>query len=365
MTTFSLPALRSNDGVGVLGALGVMEIATMALGLDLCLGWEGVGGSAVVSCDDVGSAVDLAGRLAAVARSVDAVGGVVAGAPSDLVEAKVGSGVDPMKLPPDAVRNRLLLAQAEELAGGTRARWLSSLVNQLAVHRDAKTKYESCRFTPLYQGTGQQSLRQLYADALRACVDQPDELERALLRWRRVTGYDGANLDHRAKRDAVAGAGKNVGNIGSPGVTWLALHAAPFFGLSGDGRSGEAVGWGREGSSGWRREGSTTFRWPVWRQLLDHAGVGTLLSHPDLRLDLGTSGNSGADRTRGRLPSHADARRSGGRHGEEADQRRRRVVLDGGLVALGVVGVLDAERESLGKSLGPLGPARVVWPARQ
>lgn len=364
MTTFSLPALRSNDAVGVLGALGVVEVATMALGLDLRLGWQGVGGSAVVSCADVGSVVDLAGRLAAIARSVHAEGGVVAGAPVDLVDAKIGSGVDPMKLPPEAVRNRLRRAQAEELEGVARARWLASLVNQLAVRRDPTTKEEICRFTPLYQGTGQQSLRQLYADALRACVEQPDELERAMLRWRRVTDYDGANLDHRAKRDAVAGAGRNVGNIGSPGVTWLALHAAPFFGLSGDGRSGEAVGWGRQGPTGWRRESSTTFRWPVWRPPLDHAGIGTLLSHPDLRLDLGMSGRSGAEPTRGRFPSRPDARREGGRRGEEAEHRRR-VALDGRLHALGVVGVLDAERESLGKSLGPLGPARVVWPARQ
>lgn len=343
-TSIVLPALRSHDPLGVLAALGTLDVLSRQERLDVRLGWEGLGGAAVIEVDlpDVDA---VAERLRHVAvglrdsgRAVPCDGGLI---PARFTPAERGArkaaGIeeknDPMRASPAVVRDRMRTVAALEREGDTATpRWASALVTMLGRDRD-----RNCALTPLYAPAGQQVLGQLF-EKYAAMAAKPGSVLDALVAWRRVPD-GGANLDYRDLRDAVVSARGDPENATVPGAIWLALMAVPMFRQVGDGNHGEAVGWMPD-----RRHGRPrNLVWPVWREPRSPEAVEVLLAHPDVR-----KAAAGIAVMRDEPPAVGRKRR---------DQTARR------LGALGVVAVCRAGRAPLGNADGPLRAARVVWPA--
>lgn len=338
MTAVELPALRSNDPLGFLAALGTVELCSTVLAMDVRLSWDGLGGQAVLDAP-FADVFDLADRLASVAFEWQGLGHLMPPADALFVppprstaerrERKLASGgtdaspLDPMRMLPQDAKRRFAAEQERELAGFSHgARWLAGLVNQVALEPNG----DRCELTPLYARTGQQNLHQLYRDYREKIAARPLLVRAALTSWERIGGDSGANLDSRALRDGAAmGTGK-PDNAAVPGATWLALMSVPFFGHVGDNGRPEAVGWRTVRRGGRPRE----LVWPVWRMPLDRAAIDVLLAHPEV--------------TRVTSISPDDD-------------------VPGRLRVLGVDAVCAAKRSSLGNSDGPLEGARVVWSA--
>lgn len=323
MTGLVLPALRSDDTLGFLAALGVVELYASNLGVDVRLGWDGVGGAALLhgphhTTDGVAAA------LASVVETMVASGRVLPCAdagpvrPADRAARSAAAEEERGKLDPA----HLLEAQAVEVYARARAaevsgdddsaRWIAALVNQLT---DAPSTGHRA-LTPFYAPSGQMTLHQLYSEHLHKVHRRPQLLHEALTGWVRTDGETGANLDGRALRDAVAGAAGIAVNAAVVGATWLALMAVPMFPQV-SGPKARAVGWEAP------RRSKPALRWPVWTQPLDRASVSVLLGHPALD-ELGP----------------APGNRS--------------------LEALGVVAVCRSSRKELRNSAGALQPPRVT-----
>lgn len=334
MTVIELPALRSDDPVGFLAALGVVELCTSALAMSPRLSWAGLGGHAVLDCG-VSHAGELADRLAGVALRWRESGCLVPPEDPEFISPPlstaqrrerrvtlVGLGaepLDPMRMSPEQAGVRFVAERARELVGfADGARWLAGLMNQLA----AEPNGDRCELTPLYARTGQQNLYQLYRDYRDKVAKRPLLVRAALSNWERVSGDSGANLDGRALRDGAAMGDGKPDNAAVPGAIWLALQSVPYFPLVGDGTQAGAVGWRTMRRGGRPRR----LVWPVWREPLDRAAIEVLLAHPALD-------------TPGASPAA------------------------GALGALGVVAVCTATRSALGNSDGPLQGVRVVWSA--
>jgi hypothetical protein len=333
MAVIELPALRSDDPLGFLASLGLVEVCTTCLGIDARLGWDGVGGPARFE-SDLESVRELA---SAVSRLVDdwARAERVVPPPDPgfirrrLSEEERRASVtmlgtkppnDPMRMSRLEAIGRFADQRERELEGDTiGARWFVAMVAQLGVVEKG-TAEPFCDLTPLYAPAGQQTLFQLYEKYHRQVRASPRLLEEALEGWRRVSSDSGANLDYRDTRDAAASPIGTPEGAGVPGATWFALQSVPFFRLVGEGRNGMAVGWtGRPG----RRPRELC--WPVWRPLLNRPAIEVLLAHPVVR------------------PRN-----------EKPDAPA--------LSALGVTALLRSRRRSSGNSDGPLQVATVVWP---
>lgn len=330
MTAVDLPALRSDDPVGFLAALGVVELCTADLAMTVRLSWTGPAGNAVLDCD-ASDLVELADRLSGMPRRwkesnllIPVDDPAFIPAPLSTVErrqrraaaASSAEPLDPMRMLPEQARTCFASERERELLGLLDgARWLAGLVNQLALEANG----DRCELTPLYARTGQQNLHQLYRDYRDKVVTQPMLIRSALCAWERVRGDSGANLDARAIRDGAAMGDGKADNAAVPGAIWLALMSAPFFPHVGNGGPSEAVGWRTARRVGRPRQ----LMWPVWQQPLDRAAIEVLLGHPEV--------------------ARCDGRASDA------------------LRALGVVAVWTATRTPLANSDGPLQGARVVW----
>lgn len=345
-TSMVLPALRSDDPVGVLAALGALEVLSRQECLDVRLGWDALGGAAVLEVDlaDVDAVAErlrhVAVGLCESGRAVPCDGdGVLIPARFTPAErsARKAAGIeeknDPMRASQAVVRDRLRTVAGLERSGDTATpRWASALVTMLGLDRD-----RNCALTPLYAPAGQQVLGQLF-EKYAAMAAEPGSLLDALVAWRRVPD-GGANLDYRDLRDAVVSARGDPENATVPGAIWLALMAVPMFRQVGDGHHGEAVGWMPD-----RRHGRPrTLVWPVWSEPRSPEAVEVLFAHPDVR-----KAAAGLSVTRD------EPLGLGGRRRDQTDRR---------LGALGVVAVCRAGRAPLGNADGPLRAARVVWPA--
>ena len=338
MTRISLPALRSDDSLGYLAALGVLETLASVEGHDARLGWDGLGGSAVLVVD-LADPDAVADQLRSVALRMRAQGRLV---PADaaLVEsrrtqaerrARKEEGIeeknDPMRGSPAVVRDRLLAVAALEREGDSQtARWAAGLLTMLAVDRQGTSL-----LTPLYAPVGQQVLSQLLGAYL-DWATQEGVLREALVGWRRRPD-SGANLDHRALRDGAWSARGGAENTAVPGATWLALMATPLFRQVGNGKSGEAVGWHRDRRSVRPRR----LIWPVWTEPRNLPGVEVLLAHREVT----------------RMAEAVLAQRRGA---------KAAVPKSSGLKALGVVALCSAARTPLGNADGPLRSTEVLWP---
>ena len=284
MTQLACPALLSDDSLGFLAALGTLELCTSTLGFPARLGWQGVGGAAILDVP-VETVEKLAGMLYTRAirwRDSDRIvpcddpGPVRKPLSTAERRAKKQAGrtvsLDPAKLEPEEAiaeyrRIRDLEVKRSEPDRDS-ARWLSGLVNQLS--SPANSPFRA--LTPIYSPSGQMSLYQLYRDHLTKVCENPALLTEALVAWQRSDGT-GANLDARALRDAVISSSGEAENTAVAGATWLALMAVPLFRQSAGMRSA-IVGWARATGVG------LALRWPVWTGLLDRAAVEVILAHP-------------------------------------------------------------------------------------
>lgn len=332
MPEIRLPALRSDDPIGVLAALGVAVLTEAELGWSSRLRWEGLGGAAVLDCP-AETLEALAAALRRAAAGMVEQERLLAGEAGQLVTAPLSDGerkrrraagedlcYDPMRMTTVQARDWYRAIKAQDLDGFEwSSRWAVALVGLLAAQKPDDPVRP---LTSVYAPSGRQSLHQLLGDYLGAATRER-VLTEALQGWRRVPGDAGANLDARALRNAADAADGKPMNLGVPGATWLALQAIPFFMWVGDGRSGSAACWRRLD----RRGRPMSFSWPVWKQAVSRPGIEVLLTH-------------------GALMRTSDVRR---RDHEAA------------LRALGVVAICRATRGSLRNSEGPLGPADVLW----
>jgi len=346
MTRLVCPALRNDDTLGFLAALGLLELCGSALHLHPSLGWEGQGGAAVLDVE-VENLDELAARLHAVAASMAAEDLVTPAPWSKLVPARLsklqrdalkvqlGNEMPPndtLRMPAATAASHYREAQARELESGggdpLSARWLVALVSQLA--SDAKAR----RIAPLLPMSNQMTAYQQLRSFRDVVIATPVLLSEALVRWHRVGDQPkhkgigaGAYLDSRALRDAVTTGSGETDNLAVAGATWLALNAIPFFPQAGEARRGRAVGWAAVRGQGFE------LVWPVWTELLDRAAVSCLLSHPA-------------------VPAPSPSRDH--RISSASVNRRRRE-----LVALGVIAVCRSARRPLPNSNGVLLPPRI------
>lgn len=333
MSDIALTALHSDDSLGVLAALGILELLSTTEGIDARLGWDGLGGAAVLRVD-LPDAAAVAERLRSVALRLQADGRLVPADPSLTPprwttaerRARKATGIDemndPMRGSPAIIRDRLRdVARLEHAGDAATARWAVGLLTMLGVDRAG-----SALMTPLYAPAGQQVLGQILGHYL-AKAAEPGMLEEALVAWRRRPD-SGANLDYRDLRDGAFNARGVADNAAVPGATWLALMSIPLFRQSGDGVRGEALSWQRVGRAVRPRK----FVWPVWAEPRSLHGVEALLSHPAIR-------------------SIVDTQRD---HRGTSEPARLR--------GLGVVAVCSASRRPLGKADGPLQATQVEWP---
>lgn len=339
MTRVELPALRANDSLGFLAALGLLAVCEDGLEVRARLGWAGPDGAAVLDGPfaDTG---ELAAALGDLTTTWHAQERPTPGTDPSLIRAPLGTkarrelgdagALDPMKMPAAAAVERFQRMQDRELQQvGPDAGWLTALIGQLS---PAKQDAPERRLTPLYSPSGQMTLRQVYRDTLEAVAGQPGVLAEAMTGWLRIEGT-GANLDSRALIDAADASSGAASNRYVPGATWLALQSANWFTQVGDGLVGEAMAWTYP-------RGGARLRWPVWTPLLSPAAVRVLLAHPAARW----AEPSGGDCAQARQ-SRESARR--------ADERG----------VLGVCALYESRRRALTKSAGPLQPPRLLWQA--
>lgn len=332
MNTLVLPALRSDDPLAFLAALGIVEVLRSEVGVseaDIRLSWEGVGGPARLAVP-FETVDDLIAALAAAAQSMLHDGRLVPSRMPDIIpvilsdaerrDLATQTGIEPVF---DSIR----MSRAESIArfassataSDTDLRWLCALVDQVSLWPDQNYAH----VTPLYAPVARQRLRQLYEKDLAAVAAAPRLLREACLGWRRNPNDKGINLDRRAQRDAVTTTSGDPQNSAVTGAEWLALQSVPWFRLGGSGSRPFAWGWDTTRSGGRPR----VFVWPVWEPPLDPPAVEVVLTHPAIRR--AASGNP---------PPDNDLRR------------------------LGVVAVFKAERTTLSNSDGPLGRPAIVWP---
>lgn len=324
------PALRGDDALGFLAAVGLVALAEEGFVSPLKLGWSADARTARFVSDDLGTAEELAGALERAFAAVHDGGRVVPHAPATFPPAKSGTkGSDPMRMAPEESRRWYEQAAAQRMSGNPWfERWLVALASQ-APGRRAGGRREVA-LTPLYAPTGQMTVRasmfQKTMEAVRA-VGGPGD---ALTGWVRFDGYDGANLDGRAKRDAAFTSDGISRPAGAPSPTWLAMMAIRCFPLAESSSRSEAVAWQAvELYPGYTRR---SLIWPLWDGELDGPAVRCLLGRPELLLVEDESG--------GFAPRDGEA-----------------------LAALGVREVYGASRRTGTKGDGPLGPAVRIWSA--
>lgn len=329
--TLVAPALRGDDALGFLAAVGIVALSEQGEIPPLRLSWNGRS-APVAAFDGVSSLNDLGDALRAVVERLGERREAIPGLGEEFPIVKKGSGTDPMRMPRDEMAG--LYAEADRRwteDGDPRfARWLMALAGQATV-KDAKR--QDIELTPFYAPTGQMSLRNSLfdatGDALRRIAIKGDAPTDALVRWRR-TEFDGGNFDDRAKRDAAVTTTGSPDNRAAPSPTWLAVMGICMFPMTDAGSAASTVGWQRVRLyPGFTRR---SLVWPIWTMPLNPQAVRTVLAHPLLALE------GPADDPR--LPRSAGAQ----------------------LSALGIQGVFGASRRTATQGDGPLGPARRLWP---
>lgn len=316
MSGVELPALRSDDPLGYLAALGVLRIASR-FG-EARLAWRGIGDVAAVVVDGVSDvdgvvdvlhrfALDLAGPVERSKRGKVSLPEAVVFDPVDRDMLMADDGpIDPYAFTAPSVLDLRLAAHRDELAGRrARGEWVPAL---LAVD-DAN----EANFTELYKKyTGPTGLVSSLTKRLHDVVTEPELLREALVSWRRVDGCYGDNLDHRSIGDSGVRPDGETFNAAVPGAMWLALMALPMFPMTASPAA----------TSGWCRvERRNRMVLPVWSDPLAVSAVAALVRHPAV--------------------VRADPDPDGCR-------------------ALGLSGVVGVDRISVGRAV-PLGPSQILW----
>lgn len=321
-----LPALRGNDPLGFLAAIGLSALSDQGEIPPLRLAWEVRSGLAAVTESDFETLRELSAALRGAFDRLGERDAVLPGVDADFPVRKQGSGSDPMRMARSEMARFYRDADRTWLEDGDPwwARWLVALAAQTAI-KDPKR--EDVELTPFYAPTGQMALRTSIFEKTMEAVEAIDGPGDALTRWQR-TSYDGANFDLRAKRDAGVTTSGRPDNQGAPSATWLAAMAIRFFPLVDTGSRARAVGW-HHNVRLYPGYTNRSLVWPIWEPALDPPAVRALVAHPALRLQC----------------------RGGRLHPSDPN----------GLAALGVRRVYGASRRTLQQGDGPLGPAELVW----
>lgn len=325
MTAIRLPALRGDDALGFLAAVGVLRLCSDELGEAAAgVGWpDGPWNGAVLECGAADSTGQLAEALFGVAESMRRDGRLLPGIDDYPLRAGDRGTTDPM--------NRRLSFEDgrgwSETAlnrGRVFERWLRSTVSTSGVepHKDDQTHWALVPSPTFDVGPGTVHMARTLAGALNDVVDR-STVEAGISRWRRVETV-GAYLDHRADRNAAIGQNprKDLPKYGEAGATWLALMATPLFEMRGTDRATvETVCWYAR---------PRRMCWPVWSGILTEASVVAMLDHPIVRRIV---------------------------------DGRQQVDDPASLRTLGVEGLYRADRMMAGNYAAALGAARRIWPS--
>lgn len=318
-----LPALRGDDSLGFLAAVGLSALGEQGEIPPIMLRWTEESAPTAVVHGQYDSLDDLAKAIKTAFQKLRLHDAVLPGVDPSLPLAKKGSGPDPMRMAPSAMRELFEDASQRWVCSGNPwpARWLMALCTQMAVDDDGRIV-----LTPFYAPTGQMAMRTSIFENTMAAVETIDGPADALDGWKR-TAFDAANFDERAKRDAAVTTYGKANNQGAPSPTWLAAMALRCFPLVERGNAAEAPGWQRVRL--YPRYTARSLIWPTWRQPLDADAVRTLLSHSALEAK-----------------------------GERHEPRRPHE-----LRALGVTGLYGSSRRTSSQGDGPLGPTIRLWSA--
>ncbi|TQN30556.1 CRISPR-associated endonuclease/helicase Cas3 [Haloactinospora alba] len=319
--TVELPALDGRDPLGFLAALGTVRLLTEHTGGPVGLGFDPLRATAHLS-SHLPDLDAVAEELHTIAVGIGTDHLLPAAPPEWPPQQSSGSGGDPLRVPtrrvPDLVRTATDTA-ADEAQQRTVRRWLSVILTDLAEDNQGRAA-----LTPFMAPAGRQTAATFFKFPLEEIRAGNERLYQALAGWRRVPGYTGEYLDHRAIRTAGDLPSGESTPAGVPGATWLATHALPLLGLTGDARGPVATLW-------YRLRRQRVMVWPVWQQTLDEPAIRALLGHPGVR-------------------PRADTDSSG-----------EVVVRRANMAPLGVMTVGAAQRRPVpgGKSAGPLVPVSV------
>lgn len=325
----TLPALRGDDALGFLAAIGLMSLSEQGEIPALELAWTSGAAPVALVEGQVGSIEELSESLALVLERLEARGAVLPGVDAGFPIPATGTK-DPMRMPADDMASIYDGAAASwfRALGGEEwtGRWLLALCGQTVTDNDDRVL-----LTSFYAPTGRMSLRGSLFDKTMDAVRHVGGPGDALVGWRRTQPklkYDGANFDERAKRDAGVTTHGDAANQGAPSPTWLATMGMRFFPVVDDGTATKTVGWQRVRLyPGYTRR---SLIWPIWELAMDPAAIRTLLAHQALRVK-----ETPGDVT---------------------------IVRSRDLRALGVTNVFGSSRRTLSQGDGPLGPALRIWP---
>ncbi len=325
-----LPALRGDDALGFLAAIGLVALSEQGEIPPIRLAWTTGAAPVALIEGDVASIEELSEALSGVLGRLEQRGAVLPGVDAEFPRRKEGSGKDPMRMR----RQQMAAIYADVAAlssdGHLRETWSFHWLLALCA-QSALDSSDRVALSPFYAPTGQMSLRGSLFEKTMDAVREVGGPADALTGWRRTGAgfdYDGANFDERAKRDAGVTTRGKAANQGAPSPTWLAMMGIRFFPLVDDGSAITTVGWQRfRLYPGYTRR---SLIWPIWELALDPVAIRTLLAHPVL----------GLKESRGSV----------------IVARSRR------LEALGITGVFGSSRRTLSQGDGPLGPALRIWP---
>lgn len=274
--SLELPALRGDDPLGYLAALGLLRLLDAELPGQVQMSFSRSTSSAVLH-SPLTTLQDVANQLKSVIMRIDPEGALPR-APATFPlrpttksrngPRPTGGESDPMRVPREEFPR--LMAVVDPL--GTEALdWLPFLVTDLAVDRNGRAA-----LTPYMAPSGKQNVWTFFRKSYEAVRDNPEHLTEALTGWRRIDGFTGEYLDHRVLRGAADHPSGKSAEAGVPGATWLATQALPLLRLTGDGTTATASLWHRLG----RR---TIMTWPLWNPPLGVHAVRALIEHPALR----------------------------------------------------------------------------------
>lgn len=320
-----IPALRGDDALGFLAAIGLCMLAEQAAIQPLTLSWTPTHSPTAI-IDGPDNLQELQQALDTAFQTMNTTAQALPGI-DDFPLPKRGSGTDPMRMPPTEMQH--LFEKAERAwfdpnQGPWLARWTTALCAQTAVDSSQRTL-----LTPFYAPFGQMALRNSIYDKTMQAVTAVAGPGDALTSWRR-TDYAGANFDERALRDAGTTTTGKPSNQGAPSPTWLAAMGIRAFPITDSGTKTATVGWQQI-----RLYPGYTTRsliWPTWQPHLDPPAIRALLAHPALQVETGNNQVS--------IP--------------------RATHLKG----LDVTAVYGASRRTLTQGDGPLGPVAQLWPTR-
>ncbi len=323
------PALRGDDPLGFLAAVGLVALAEQmpdVLG-PIRLGWEGARAPKAVLESTSSSLDDLKERLDRAFDAAQANGAVLPGIGPHFPVKKMGThGGDPMRMDEKTASSRRQRA-LDDYLGGERwlSRWVSAFVAPFAMHEKGFLE-----MTAFSAPVGQMTLRGVFDQAV-SFVSRSGGPSDALTGWRRAEDYQGANLDSRAVRTAEFRTDGQPQPYGAPSPTWLALMGVRLFPITDQGRRARTTAWLPVAL--YRGYTRRSLVWPIWEPPLDSPAIRVLLSDPILNAT-----------ARGR---------------EEVERRLRESASR--LRALGVTSVFGASRRTADHGDGPLGPAVMLW----